>query len=161
MSIIRVALDVPLATLFDYAVPPHCNVLIGHRVLVPFGRKQLVGVVMECAADSELTTDRIKPILQVLDEVPPLSAEVLALLKFCSEYYHAPLGTTVLSALPARLRLPQPFTRSQKSYKQALRYALTASGRMLDLENFPKRKVVQRRILAALQVGAIDRKSVG
>ncbi len=156
MSIIRVALDVPLATLFDYAVPPHCNVLIGHRVLVPFGRKQLVGVVMECAADSELATDRIKPLSQVLDEVPPLSADVLALLKFCSEYYHAPLGTTVLSALPARLRSTEPFVRSKKTYQQALRYALTTSGHMLDLEDFPKRKVVQRRILAALQVGAIS-----
>jgi len=156
MPIIRVALDVPLATLFDYAVPPHCNVVVGQRVLVPFGRNQRVGIVMECAADSALAADRLKPISQILDEVPPLTKDVLALLKFCSEYYHAPLGSTVLSALPARLRSSKPFTRTQKNSKQALRYALTASGCALEIENFPKRKVVQRRIFAALQTGAIS-----
>ena len=39
---IRVALDVPLATLFDYSAAD--GVAVGQRVLVPFGRKKVVGV---------------------------------------------------------------------------------------------------------------------
>ena len=151
MPVIRVALDVPLATLFDYAVPSELSVVVGQRVLVPFGRKQMVGVVMECAMNSVLAANRIKPILQVLDEIPPLAADVLELLKFFSDYYHHPLGSTVLSALPVRLRASTPFVPPRNDTGQMLRYTLSVSGRALDLEIFPKRKIVQRRILSALQ----------
>jgi primosomal protein N' (replication factor Y) len=151
MSIVRVALDMPLSTLFDYVLAEGIAVTPGQRVIVPFGRKQVVGVVMECAAESELATERIKAVVQVLDEIPPLPAELLTLLRFCSDYYHHPLGATVLSALPVRLRSCEPVT-----FKEALQYTLSASGRALDLDQLSRRKVVQHRILAALQAGAMS-----
>ncbi len=151
MPIVCVALDVPLATLFDYALADDVVAVPGQRVLVPFGRKQAVGVVMECATDSDLAAERIKPVVQVFDEIPPLPGELLALLRFCSDYYHHPLGATVLSALPARLRSGEPVT-----FKVALQYVLSASGRSLNLDQFPERKVVQHRILTALQSGALS-----
>ena len=110
MPIIRVALDVPLSTLFDYFVSADTQLEIGQRVLVPFGRKQVLGVAMEWVQDSALAADRIKPVAQVLDDVPPLPQELLTLLQFCSDYYHHPLGMTVLSALPTRLRAVEPIT---------------------------------------------------
>ena len=133
MQIARVALDVPLSNLFDYTAAD--NVAIGQRVIVSFGRKQMVGVVMECAADSDLSAERIKSVVRVLHEIPPLPAELLTLLRFCSDYYHHPLGMTVLSALPSRLRSSQPVT-----FKEELQYTLSASGRALDLAQFPKRR---------------------
>ena len=98
MPIVLVALDVPLSTLFDYTLAHDMAVVPGQRVIVPFGRKQMVGVVMECAVDSDLAAARIKQVVQVMDGVPPLPAELLALLRFCSDYYHHPLGVTVLAA---------------------------------------------------------------
>ena len=151
MPIVRVALDIPLSTLFDYALADSIAVVPGQRVIVPFGRKQVVGVVMECAADSGLAAERIKPVVRVLDEIPPLPAELLALLRFCGDYYHHPLGATVLSALPARLRSCEPVT-----FKEALQYTLNASGRALDPSQLDKRKVVQHRILDALQAGTLS-----
>jgi len=151
MSIVRVALDMPLSTLFDYVLADGVTAMPGQRVVVPFGHKQVVGVVMECAADSELAAERIKPVVQVLDEIPPLPAELLTLLRFCSDYYHHPLGATVLSALPVRLRSCEPVT-----FKEALSYTLSASGRALDLNQLPKRKVVQQLILTALQAGNLS-----
>ncbi len=150
MPIVRVALDVPLATLFDYAIANDTTTAPGQRVLVPFGRQQVVGVVMECVADSALALERIKQVVQVLDEAPLLPEELLTLLRFCSDYYHHPLGTTVLPALPVRLRFSQPVV-----LKEALHYTLTVSGRSLDLSLVSKRRVVQHRILAALQQGAL------
>ncbi|MBI5436779.1 MAG: primosomal protein N' [Nitrosomonadales bacterium] len=150
MPIVRVALDVPLATLFDYVLADGIAAVPGQRVLVSFGRKQVVGVVMECVAGSDLAVERIKPVVQVLDEIPPLPAELLTLLRFCSDYYHHPLGATVLSALPVRLRSSEPVT-----FKEALQYTLSVSGRTLDLSQLPRRKVVQHRILTALQAGAL------
>jgi primosomal protein N' (replication factor Y) len=154
MPIVRVALDMPLDTLFDYVLADGMTAVPGQRVIVPFGRKQVVGVVMECAATSSLAIERIKQVVRVLDEIPPLSAELLTLLRFCNDYYQHPLGSTVLSALPARLRSCGPVT-----FKEALQYTLSASGRTLDLSQFPKRKVVQQRILVALQAGVLARRN--
>ncbi|MDO8312707.1 MAG: primosomal protein N', partial [Sideroxyarcus sp.] len=145
MPIVRVALDIPLPTLFDYTVEEGIAVAIGRRVIVPFGRRQLVGVVMECVAATEMAPERVKPVMQVLHDSAPLSAELLGLLRFCSDYYRYPIGQTVLSALPTRLRSDKPVIT-----KLILSYRLTASGVALDLGVFPKRKVVQRRILAKL-----------
>jgi primosomal protein N' (replication factor Y) len=145
MPIVRVALDIPLPTLFDYTVAEGMEIVVGQRVVVPFGKRQMVGVVMECVAASEMAAERIKPVTRVLDDSAPLSAELLTLLNFCSDYYRFPIGQTVLSALPTRLRSDQPIIT-----KPIISYRLTASGAALDLQNFPARKVVQRRILAKL-----------
>jgi len=151
MPIIRVALDVPLSTLFDYSVSDAMRLEIGQRVVVPFGRKLLLGVAMEWAETSALAAERIKPVARVLDDVPPLPQELLTLLRFTSDYYHYPLGMTVLAALPARLRALEPVT-----IRQALDYTLSVAGRALDLATLPKRRVVQRRLLQALQQGPVS-----
>ena len=143
MPIVRVALDVPLPSLFDYSIEQ--DVSIGQRVIVPFGRRQLVGVVMECADQSEMAPERIKPVTQIPQDNAPLSTELLELLRFCSDYYHCPIGQTVLSALPTRLRSVRPVVS-----KPSLNYQLTVGGLALNLDDFPKRKVVQWRILAKL-----------
>ena len=145
MPIVRVALDVPLPTLFDYTVAEGIAVATGQRVIVPFGRRQMVGVVMECVAATDMAPERIKPVKQVLHDSAPLSAELLDLLRFCSDYYRYPIGQTVLAALPTRLRSDKPAIG-----KPDLSYRLSAGGAVLDIESFPKRKVVQRRILAKL-----------
>ena len=143
MQIVRVALDVPLPTLFDYTVAE--GIAPGQRVIVPFGRRQMAGVAMECVATTDMPAERIKPVKLVLHDSAPLSAGLLDLLRFCSEYYRYPIGQTVLSALPARLRSDKPVIS-----KPNLSYRLSTSGAALDLDLFPKRKVVQRRILARL-----------
>ena len=135
MFIARVALDVPLSTLFDYTVADGIAVAIGQRVIVPFGRRQMVGVVMEYAASTDVPAERIKPVSQLLNDSAPLSSGLLDLLRFCSDYYRYPIGQTVLSALPARLRSNKPVIS-----KPMLSYRLTASGVALDLENPPRKK---------------------
>lgn len=151
MSIVRVALDVPLPTLFDYELRDGAALAPGQCVVVPFGRKQLVGVVMACAATSDVPPDRLKPVSRVLDTVPPLPPDLLALLSFCSNYYHYPIGATVLAALPARLRAPEPVALKETQY-----YTLTEAGSQLGPDALDRRKVVQARILAALRGGLMD-----
>lgn len=146
MRLIRVALDVPLSTLFDYKIEKNIDIQIGQRVLVPFGRKELVGVVLEKDGASNLEIARIKSVTRVLTDVPPLSSEILTLLQFCSDYYHFPLGQVVLSALPTRLRTAEPM---RIKYDKV--YQLTEVGRQqVDL---PKRQVVQTRLMGELKQG--------
>ncbi len=107
----RVALDVPLARLFDYAVPETLSVQPGDRVVVPFGARQQLGVVIESDAASTVPESRMKPLAAVRDEAPRLTSEWLELMRFLSSYYHRPLGETVIASLPPRLRSVKPLPR--------------------------------------------------
>ena len=140
MSIIRVALDIPLPALFDYTVDE--AVVPGQRVIVPFGRRQLVGVVMECAASSQFAANKIKPVVQVLHDSAPISSHLLDLLRFCSDYYQYPIGQTVLPALPARMRSDKPIP-----LKVSPHYRLIAGATGL----VPKRKAIACRIIEILE----------
>jgi len=62
MQLVRVALDVPLPTLFDYRLDRAGRELIGARVLVPFGRGQRAGLILEVGGEPEVALERIKPV---------------------------------------------------------------------------------------------------
>ena len=145
MSVARVALDVPLPTLFDYHAPAGVILRVGQRVLVPFGRSHKAGVVLEIDADPQVALVRIKPVAHVFDDEPALESDVIELLRFSAEYYHHPVGQVVLGALPQLLR------RARLPQAARLRaYRLTESGRALDVARLPSRATARRRILAAL-----------
>lgn len=76
----RVAVPVPLFGLFDYRLEKHQqSVAIGCRVEVSFGRKSLVGLVMETCQNSQLAANKIKAIGKVIDETPVLPKQQLKL----------------------------------------------------------------------------------
>src|SRR5918995_6334683 len=101
---IRVALEVPLQKLFEYALPEGIDARIGDRVAVRFGAQQKIGVVIEERVAPEIPAERIKPISALRDDAPRLPHEWIALMRFLAAYYQRPLGETVISALPPRLR---------------------------------------------------------
>jgi primosomal protein N' (replication factor Y) (superfamily II helicase) len=108
---VRVALDVPLAKLFEYSLPDAIEVQVGDRVAVRFGAQQKIGVVIEARATPTLPAARIKPISALRDDAPRLPQDWIALMRFLSGYYQRPLGETVISSLPPRLRSPKPLPR--------------------------------------------------
>ena len=93
----RVALEVPLPRLFDYALPDGAAAAMGDRVTVPLGRRNQTGVVMEADIASEVDAERLKSIVDVRSDAPRLSADWLELMRFLSSYYQRPLGETVVS----------------------------------------------------------------
>ena len=107
----RVALDVPLAKLFDYAQTSVAPAQVGDRVVVPFGARQRLGVVVEAQAASDVPVSRMKAITAVRDDAPRLAADWLELMRFLSSYYQRPLGETLISSLPPRLRSLKPLPR--------------------------------------------------
>jgi primosomal protein N' (replication factor Y) len=106
-----VALDVPLARLFDYALPDGMEVAPGDRVLVPFGARQQVGVVVQTSAETEVPASRMKAISAVRGDAPRLPSDWLQLMDFLSTYYQRPLGETIIGSLPPRLRSARPLPR--------------------------------------------------
>ena len=63
---VRVALDVPLPGPFDYR--SDAPVTVGLRVIVPFGRRKLIGVVVDNPAEPSYDPKQIRPIEAVLDD---------------------------------------------------------------------------------------------
>ncbi|HWP88931.1 MAG TPA: primosomal protein N' [Burkholderiales bacterium] len=146
MNFVRVALDVPLSTLFDYTVDAVTADDIGRRVLVPFGKKIAVGIIMEIANSTALAPQRVRRVLAIQRDVPALPADVLDLLKFCSDYYHHPLGEVVLNSLPTRLR-----RRQLLKLDTPRAYQLTADGLAIDPGALPARAKIKREHLTLLR----------
>jgi len=147
--VVRVALDVPLPTLFDYLLPlpaeQRVPPLVGRRVRVPFGRGSRIGVIVEVAAQSQLPANRLKAVLEIFADEPALDGDVLELLQFATRYYHHPIGGTVFTALPQRLRdVSAQDTRKTRSLR------LTATGRERAAAGMNARATLQRRLLDTL-----------
>src|SRR6266850_4551642 len=152
-QVFRVALDMPLRRVFDY-LPPKSSapaaadsgpaVEPGVRVRVPFGRQRLVGIVMEAASSSDLPSERLKPILEVLDARPILDTAALGLLRWAAEYYHHPIGEVFSAALPKALRLGASSSNTEE------RWSATAQGREAHLQGEPRRAPKQRKLLEFL-----------
>jgi len=92
MSYADVSLSVSVERPFTYSVPKalRCDVVVGKRVLVPFGKRVLTGYVTALAETSDLK--KVRDIIDVLDPVPLFDAHGLRFLKWMSSYYLAPLG---------------------------------------------------------------------
>ncbi|HUJ87242.1 MAG TPA: primosomal protein N' [Burkholderiales bacterium] len=130
LKILRVALDVPLASLFDYAQPEGVQAEVGDRVVVPFGARQRLGVVLECAQDSAYQA-KLKPITGVRDDAPRLGSEWLELIRFLATYYQRPLGETAIGALPPRLRSLKALPRALRSSQAERAQAPAGGGRFV------------------------------
>ena len=102
--LVDVALPLPLHRPFTYAVPADTAhpVVPGSRVVVPFRERREIGIVVgnTTRADGSRT---YKPILEVPDAAPAVDDGLLALCRWIAEYYVAPLGVVLRSALPAML----------------------------------------------------------
>ncbi len=108
--ILQIALDTPLRRLFDYRAPddPQCCPPAGVRVRVPFGRRELVGILVGTAEASAIAPARLKTVVAVLDLQPVFDAVTFGLLRWAAEYYHHPVGEVFAAALPVSLREGQP-----------------------------------------------------
>jgi primosomal protein N' (replication factor Y) len=90
--------------LLAYSVPPSLapRVREGVRVLVPLGARQVTGIVLE--PGGHVPKVRLRDVLDVLDEAPLLSPELLGLCKFAASYYMTTLGEVLSTAVLAGLR---------------------------------------------------------
>ena len=113
MRVLRVALDVPVAKLFDYLIDDAMPAGPGDRVVVPFGARERVGVVID-VGDATVATSRLKPVTRVLADAPKLPADWLEQMRFLASYYQRPLGETVAAALPPRLRSLKPLPKRKQ-----------------------------------------------
>ena len=135
--LLQVALPLPLPRLFDYLPPPgHAATPadIGRRVRVPFGRRELVGLVAGIGDAGEDGTGQERELraAEALldDDAPLLQGELLDSLRWLARYLHAPLGETVATALPALLRQGEPLPDTRVALWQLTEAGRTALPRL-------------------------------
>jgi primosomal protein N' (replication factor Y) (superfamily II helicase) len=110
-----VAVAVPLDGVFTYQIPSGMTPAVGGRVLVPFRRRRFLGVITEL--HRRTPTIALKDVLSVLDAVPVLDEQLLALGKWVAEYYLAPLGEVFHTMLPLAAE-----------FKRSISYRITEEG---------------------------------
>ena len=104
-DVLRVAVPAPLPELFDYLPPAGmaaAEIAVGARVRVPFGPRELVGVVVEQAQASPQT--KLRAAIALFDPLPVFPEPLWRSLLWAARYYAYPLGEALASALPAPVR---------------------------------------------------------
>lgn len=150
-NLVRIALPVPLMRYFDYLVPDNLSGKLarGVRVAVPFGRQTKIGVVVECPESSDIPANKLKPIQAVLDDQPLFDDEMWTLLQWAADYYHAPFGEVLSSALPVKLRQGEPAETKGESY-----FEVSEAGKRAEQTGELKRAKKQAELLAkAVKIG--------
>ncbi len=102
--IAHVALAVPYSTTYDYLIPQEYIDLIfaGQRVLVPFGSRYLIGVVLSTATDSAIAN--LKEIQTIITPNYPLPSNLIHFVSWISEYYLSSVGQVFDAALPPSIK---------------------------------------------------------
>lgn len=151
--IVRIAVPSTLRRLFDYLVPaemvtdaPPSALQPGCRVRVTFGRREVTGLIIECADTSTFALEKLKPVSQLIDVEPLLPASLFRLFIWASRYYQHPIGDALFSTLPTLLRKGAlPPEQGQKCWQ------LSTFGKGLgpdSLKQAPKQRAVVDKLLA-------------
>ena len=137
--ILRVAVPSPLRRTFDY-LPPAGTTLAqltpGVRLRVPFGRRRVVGILLDIVSQSRIDQSRLKPALDVLDPHAIVSPSLLKLAAWASDYYHHAPGDVINHLLPNLLRQGRAATRQTLAL-----WTATPTGMHVDptaLKNAPR-----------------------
>jgi len=147
---LRVALDVPLRTSFDYLPPDGVNAAAlrpGVRVRVPLGRGHKVGLLLDVSERTEQRPARLRRVEAVLDPEPILAPALLDVIRWAARYYHHPPGEVVAAALPALLRAGGSLGAGEERA-----WRLSAAGREAPLASMaraPRQAAVLARLRAA------------
>ena len=106
-QVVNVAVNYPLYQTFDYLVPSKLGkATVGGRVLVPFGKKTVIGVVVkrEKRLKSKETNYILKPIKNIIDQYSVIDSEMMKVCLWASDYYEYPLGQVIFATLPSQVK---------------------------------------------------------
>lgn len=149
--LLEIALPVPLRRNFDYLPPANLpataldSLQAGALIQVPFGHQELVGVLLAIKSVSSHQPEKLRAALGVIDQSPIIDSELMALCHWAAEYYQAPLGEVLQTALPVLLRQGEPATlRGEQAFM------LTTEGKGLP-DGALKRSPKQAALITALQ----------
>ncbi len=108
----EVAVPLHISHTFTYRLPARQQPLaqIGSRIVVPLGRKLVTGYIVDLTTHLKVNSlpgvSEIKEAEEILDLEPVLTPELIHITRWISEYYAAPWGEVIKSALPPGISPP-------------------------------------------------------
>lgn len=157
--LVQVAVAGPHYKTYDYQLPAGAAakpLQPGERVLVPFGRRSVLGIVMAInEPDDQAGTYNYKPISERLDSRPALNAEQIGLCLWAADYYTSPIGEI------SQLALPPPARRAsanqwQNRQTEAILYPVKVS----TPPRGPRQKALYELLSRQAQDGGVPVKSI-
>ena len=147
LDLVEVLIPIPLMEKFSYLPPKNNSNLLkqGSRVLVPFGKRTLVGVVWSFSDRDKSLKRKYKHIKEVLDEVPLLDTNSIHLAEWSSRYYHYPLGEIISYFFPPSLRKGK-----EAKFRESQYLELTSKGSFLEEESL-SRAPIQQKLISILK----------
>jgi primosomal protein N' (replication factor Y) len=119
--------------------------LPGMRVRIPFGRRSVIGILLETCDNTLVESRKLRRAQAVLDTEPVITGDVLAMVQWASAYYQYPIGEALAAALPALLRQGQT-----PDSANACLWRMTPEGKAIDLQTLA-RATRQIAVLSRLQ----------
>ena len=160
-QLIEVLVPIPLMEKFSYLAPKDDQSPLkqGSRVLVPFGRRTLVGIIWDFSKKDSSDPRKYKHIIKVLDDRPLLDSHSMDLAEWASRYYHYPLGEIISYFFPPSLRKGK-----EASFKESKYLELTTKGSFLkeeDLARAPGQKKLVSLLKEKKELSAKSAKAYG
>ncbi len=141
ISIIQVAIPVPLAGLFDYSCDEPLPE-IGCRVQVPFQNRELIGVVWRHQSNPDLDPKKIKKIKKIIDQKPLISTQQKNILEKISVYYQHSLGEVISAALSGNLSKGNAAELEQQSV-----YKINPELVKIEISSVAKKQKLLKKLL--------------
>ena len=106
-SLYDIILPLAIADVYTYRTPSiplqGGRDVIGCRVLVPLGKKSIIGIIYRKHEGELPASVKVRDVLQIVDETPIVTAEQLKLWEWLSSYYMSTLGEVMAAALPSEI----------------------------------------------------------
>ncbi len=117
---------------------------VGHRVLVPLRSRKVTGVVLEIS--ERLSTEPLKPILEILEPRPLFDAAHIKLLEFLATYYMTSLGEAYRSVIPSVARVESRMAYRLVEAPNQLRAAALSKVERKIIEMVAERPASMKRL---------------
>jgi primosomal protein N' (replication factor Y) len=121
--------------------------------MAPFGRRQLVGILLSVENHSDIPAAQLKAVVEVLDLQATLTPRLLELCLWAASYYQHPVGDALANAIPALLRKGGDLIDIREK-----RWQLTTEGKGLPIGALTRAKK-QAAALLQLQNNTSQRQS--
>lgn len=160
---LRLAIPSPLRREFDYLPGTEedlANLKPGIRILVPFGNRRLVGILLKVVDSTDVEPKKLKQAIRILDTEPVITPGIMKICRWAASYYQHPVGDVLTHAMPALLRNPDKLPLEPV-------HMLTVSevGKNADLSRMKKtpkqRAILDQLIRVSHPVHADKLKSLG
>jgi len=123
-----IAVGLPLRQCFTYK--SKVAIKKGTRVVVPFGKKSIVGIVVKKISNPN-SLKGLKEIISIADNHTCFDKPIFNTILWASEYYHHPIGEVFFSFMPTLLRKKNDKIIS--SLSKASEYKLNAKDKRFEL----------------------------